>query len=135
VYFYFSFWYYFATSEYGNCHAFNSKYNTLDEYNNRIVTLTGVSNGIVSKLVFKYNIFLNLKNIAFIFLGLSVEIFLDQANYMVKKLSKSAGARIVIHDPLSPPLPDEYGLDLRPNTASSIAIQKVLFYSRVQNYT
>ena len=53
-----------------------------------------------------------------------MEVFLDQDNYMVNKLSKKAGARIVIHDPRSPPLPDEYGLDLRPNTASSIAIQK-----------
>ena len=58
------------------------------------------------------------------FLGLTLEVFLDQKNYMLNKLSKKAGARIVIHDPRSPPLPDEYGLDLRPNTASSIAIQK-----------
>lgn len=44
---------------------------------------------------------------------------------MLKKLSKKAGARLVIHDPNSPPLPDEYGLDLQPNTASSISIQRV----------
>ncbi|XP_059081142.1 degenerin deg-1-like [Tigriopus californicus] len=43
---------------------------------------------------------------------------------MLKKLSKKAGARLVIHDTRSPPLPDEYGIDLQPNTASSIAIQK-----------
>ena len=42
---------------------------------------------------------------------------------MLNKLSKQAGARIVIHDPANPPLPDEYGMDLRPNTASSIAVQ------------
>lgn len=56
--------------------------------------------------------------------GLSVELFLDQENYMLKKLSKRAGARLVIHDPWMPPLPDEYGADLRPNTAASFAIHK-----------
>lgn len=50
---------------------------------------------------------------------------MDQGNYMLKKLSKKAGARLIIHDTMSPPLPDEYGIDLQPNTASSIAIQKV----------
>ncbi len=38
-------------------------------------------------------------------------------------ISKKAGARIVIHDPEVPALPDEYGLDMQPNSASSIAIQ------------
>ena len=33
---------------------------------------------------------------------------------MLNKLSKRAGARIVIHDPANPPLPDEYGLDFEP---------------------
>jgi len=48
---------------------------------------------------------------------------------MLMKLSKSAGAKIVVHDPTLPPLPDEYGIDLQPNTASSIAIQTVRFAS------
>jgi len=52
-------------------------------------------------------------------------MFLDQDNYMLQKLSKNAGAKIVIHDPSLPPLADEYGIDLTPNTASSIAIQAV----------
>ena len=52
-------------------------------------------------------------------------MFLDQNNYMLNKLSRKAGARVVVHDPSNPPLADEYGLDLRPNTASSIAIQIV----------
>ena len=43
---------------------------------------------------------------------------------MLNKLSKKAGARIVIHNPENPPLPDEYGMDLQPNTASSISVQK-----------
>jgi len=58
--------------------------------------------------------------------GLNVELFLDQDNYMLAKLSKNAGAKIVIHDPYLPPLPDEYGLDMQPNTASSIAVQTVV---------
>ena len=43
---------------------------------------------------------------------------------MKNRLSKKAGGKIVIHDPNTPPLPNEYGLELRPNTASSIAVQK-----------
>ena len=66
------------------------------------------------------------KNIYFYFnSGLNVEIYLDQDNYMLAKLSKNAGAKIVIHDPNLPPLPDEYGIDMQPNTASSIAVQTV----------
>ena len=60
------------------------------------------------------------------FPGLSVEVFLDQSNYMSNKLSKKAGARLVIHDPAVPPLADEFGIDLQPNTASSISIQQAL---------
>ena len=60
------------------------------------------------------------------FSGLSVEVFLDQSNYMLNKLSKKAGARLVIHDPAVPPLADEFGIDLQPNTASSISIQQAL---------
>jgi hypothetical protein len=60
------------------------------------------------------------------FPGLSVELYLDQANYMLNKLSKNAGAKIVVHDPTLPPLPDEYGIDMEPDTASSIAVQTVI---------
>ena len=93
------------TAEYGNCFSFNSHYNKYDpalfNSHQRFATLTGTSN------------------------GLTVEVFLDQDNYMIKKLSKKAGARLVIHDASSPPLADEYGMDLQPNTASSVAIQQV----------
>ena len=93
------------TAEYGNCFSFNSHYNQDDpdlfNSSQRLATLTGTSN------------------------GLTVEVFLDQENYMLKKLSKKAGARLVIHDARSPPLADEYGMDLQPNTASSVAIQQV----------
>ena len=93
------------TAEYGNCFSFNSYYNKDDPdlFNSRqrLATLTGTSN------------------------GLTVEVFLDQKNYMLEKLSKKAGARLIIHDAYSPPLADEYGMDLQPNTASSVAIQQV----------
>lgn len=58
---------------------------------------------------------------------MSVELYLDQDNYMLSKMSKTAGAKIVIHDPILPPLPDEYGIDMMPNSASSIAVQTVTF--------
>ena len=76
-------------------------------------------------MVFTMTTFLVKKSQNLSQLGLSVEVFLDQSFYMINKLSKRAGARIVIHDPDSPPLPDEYGLDLRPSTATSASIQKV----------
>ena len=102
---YFRYWYAFVTAEYGNCFSFNSHYNQddpdLTNSSQRSATLTGTSN------------------------GLTVEVFLDQDNYMLKKLSKKAGARLVIHDASSPPLADEYGINLQPNTASSVAIQQV----------
>ena len=105
MYIYIRYWYPFVTAEYGNCFSFNSHYNKADpalfNSNQRFATLTGTSN------------------------GLTVEVFLDQDNYMIKKLSKKAGARLVIHDASSPPLADEYGMDLQPNTASSVAIQQV----------
>ena len=66
-------------------------------------------------------------NKKFLFLGLTLEVFLDQSNYMKNRLSKKAGGKIVIHDPNTPPLPNEYGLELRPNTASSIAVQVILY--------
>jgi hypothetical protein len=59
---------------------------------------------------------------------MTVEVFLDQENYMLQKLSKNAGAKMVIHDPYLPPLPDEYGIDMQPNTASSIALQTVRIF-------
>ena len=57
--------------------------------------------------------------------GLSLQIFLDQGNYMLNKLTPNAGAKLVIHEAENPPLPDEKGIDLQPNTETSVAIQKV----------
>ena len=99
------------TAEYGNCFSFNFQYN-IDDPDlfislPRLATLTGSSN------------------------GLTVEVFLDQDNYMLNKLSKKAGARLVIHDASTLPLVDEYGMDLQPNTASSVAIQQAkIFFSQ-----
>jgi hypothetical protein len=44
---------------------------------------------------------------------------------MLERLSENAGVKIVVHDPTLPPLPDEYGIDLQPNAASSIGVQTV----------
>eukprot|EP00094_Tigriopus_californicus_P004881 TCALIF_04699-PA protein Name:"Similar to SCNN1A Amiloride-sensitive sodium channel subunit alpha (Cavia porcellus)" AED:0.34 eAED:0.34 QI:34/0.25/0.2/0.4/1/1/5/0/314 len=95
------FWFAQDTPGYGNCYSFNAAFADIDDAAPRKASLTGITN------------------------GFSIQLFLDQENYMLKKLSKKAGARLVIHDTRSPPLPDEYGIDLQPNTASSIAIQKV----------
>ena len=83
---------------YGTCYTFNSGRRSEEV---RKASLTGVSN------------------------GLSIEMFIDQTNYMINKLSKRAGMRLVLHDPKTPPLPEEEGLDLAPNTASSVAVQMV----------
>lgn len=45
---------------------------------------------------------------------------------MLEKLSEKAGVKIVVHDPSQPPMPDEFGIDLQPNTGSSVAVQTVL---------
>jgi hypothetical protein len=97
---YFRYWTQSFSPTYGSCYTFNSAHNPTDPVPRR-ASLTGISN------------------------GFSVEIFLDQGNYMLNKLSKKAGARMVLHDPTVAPLPDEYGIDLSPNTASSVAVQMV----------
>ena len=57
-------------------------------------------------------------------IGLNLEIFIDQDNYMSNRKSEKSGAKIVLHDSKMTPLPDEYGIGIRPGTATSIAIQK-----------
>ena len=93
------YWHVYPTAGYGNCLTFNAEKNTKDANRGRKATLTG-------------NLY-----------GLKIEVYLDQENYMLNKLSKKAGARVIVHDPQSPPLADEYGLDVRPNTASSFPVQ------------
>lgn len=43
-------------------------------------------------------------------------LFLDQANYMETSSSQSEGVRAAVMDPEVTPLPDEYGVDIAPNT-------------------
>ena len=66
-------WYSFSHPKYGNCFTFNSRLSPSVPV--RQVTLTGSDHGLV------------------------LELFLDQTNYMYNKLTKSAGARITVHDP------------------------------------
>ena len=84
---------------FGNCFTFNSALGGKPAMN---TTLTGNKN------------------------GFSLELFIDQSNYMLNKLSTKAGIRLVIHHPFSIPMADEYGMDLQPNTASSVAVQMVV---------
>ena len=77
--------------------------------------------------------------------GLVLELFLDQTYYMYNKLSKMAGARVDVHDPMwvtnkrlyihiltifsSIPRPDEFGTSLSPNTATSLSVQVIFIYT------
>ena len=95
--------------EYGNCFTFNAIYN-IDSSENVSealeVTMTGGS------------------------ATLSMVLFLDQRFYTPLSLSKEAGVRITVHNPQVNPMTEEYGINLKPNTASNIGIQQVLFVDR-----
>ena len=56
---------------------------------------------------------------------MSISFFIDQENYMLGKFSKSVGAKIVVSDPRIALLPDEHGIDVQPNTATSIPVLAV----------
>ena len=56
---------------------------------------------------------------------MAVELFIDQENYMLKSFSPKSGAKLVVHDPAVPAIPDEFGTDLKPNSDSTLAIQLV----------
>ena len=91
--------------EYGNCFTFNAidnrrGVNAAPAYE---VTMTGGS------------------------AALSVILYLNQMFYTPLSLSKEAGARITIHNPNVFPMTEEYGINLKPNTASSVGFQKVMF--------
>ena len=93
--------------EYGNCFTFNANYKNDDGVNVNPaweVTMTGGS------------------------ATLSVVLYLDQLFYTPLSLSKKAGARITIHNPKVFPMTEEYGINLKPNTASNIGFQQVLFH-------
>ena len=96
-----SFWRISNNPDYGNCYTFNAIYNNDGVRNAREVTMTGES------------------------ATLSIVLFLDQLFYTPLSLTKEAGARITIHDPKAFPMVDEYGMNLRPTTASHIGFQQV----------
>jgi hypothetical protein len=86
------------------------------------MTLANNAN-IITKIVFiKNRLF---EKDVILLTGFSASIFIDQENFMLNRLTKNAGAKIVVHDPSMAPMPDEYGIDLQPNTGSSIAVQAV----------
>ena len=58
---------------------------------------------------------------------MSIVLYINQAFYTPLSLTKEAGARITIHNPQVFPMTEEYGINLKPNTASSIGFQQVLF--------
>ena len=92
--------------EYGNCFTFNANYNNENGLNEaREVTMTGGS------------------------ATLSIVLFLNQLFYTPLSLSKEAGARMTIHDPNVFPMVEEYGINLKPSTASSIGLQQVWCYT------
>ena len=58
--------------------------------------------------------------------GISLILHLDQDYYMSNgPISQTAGAKVVIDEPNTIARPDENGIDLQPNTASSISVKKV----------
>ena len=90
--------------EYGNCFTFNANYNNGKGVNEaKDVTMTGGS------------------------ATMSIVLYINQAFYTPLSLTKEAGARITIHNPKVFPMTEEYGINLKPNTASSIGFQQVLF--------
>ncbi|CAG0901447.1 unnamed protein product, partial [Darwinula stevensoni] len=91
-----------VASGYGICYTFNSNFNTNDsKAGKRISSLTGSD------------------------YGLSLELYLDQDDYMSNVVSESAGVRVVVHDNDQLPIPDEQGFYLRPNTHTTMALTKV----------
>ncbi|XP_023716562.1 amiloride-sensitive sodium channel subunit beta-like isoform X1 [Cryptotermes secundus] len=57
--------------------------------------------------------------------GLSMELYLDQENYLGAGLSPQAGARLVVHSGEHQALPEENGITVSPHTATSIALLEV----------
>ncbi|CAG0888605.1 unnamed protein product [Darwinula stevensoni] len=57
--------------------------------------------------------------------GLSLELFVDQENYIANPISASAGARVTIHSPDQLPNPVEQGYFVQPSTHTVFALQIV----------
>ena len=58
-------------------------------------------------------------------MGLNVILNIEAEHYLHNGLSRSAGARVTIHDNKVRPMIDEYGMDVEPNKANNFAIEKV----------
>ncbi|CAG0888603.1 unnamed protein product [Darwinula stevensoni] len=58
-------------------------------------------------------------------LSLSLEVYIDQTNYMKNTISASAGARVTIHSPDQLPNPVEQGYFVQPNTHTVFGLQIV----------
>ena len=57
--------------------------------------------------------------------GLELVINIETSKYMTGGVTPTAGARIVVHDNSGPPLPNEMGHYLEPNTITALAIEEV----------
>ena len=68
------------------------------------------------------NIHTGHENLVNFVLGLSMELFLDQKNYLGAGLSPQAGARVVVHNVGHHPLPEENGITVAPHLETSIAL-------------
>jgi len=66
---------------------------------------------------------------------MAIELFIDQENHMLKAFSPKSGSKVVVHDPSVSPMADEFGIDLKPNSDSSIAIQLVSLYQFILRYS
>lgn len=60
-------------------------------------------------------------------LGLTIELNLDQQQYMRNGLTKSAGARVTFHNSSFRPLVDEFGHDIQPSTSTNFALEAGIF--------
>ncbi|CAG0888602.1 unnamed protein product [Darwinula stevensoni] len=91
-----------TTPQYGACYMFNTAWNPNDSNGGqRISGKTGEET------------------------GLSLEVFIDQTNYMKNTISASAGARVTIHSPDQLPNPVEQGYFVQPNTHTVFGLQIV----------
>ena len=57
-------------------------------------------------------------------LGLELQLYIDQANY-IPGVSDAAGIRIIVHNQTYMPFPEDDGISIMPGTRTSIALQQV----------
>ena len=57
--------------------------------------------------------------------GLQLTLFLDQENYMRSGSTESEGSRVAVMDPAVSVLPDEYGINVQPNTKTGLALHNL----------